>query len=152
VPRAAIPVTFAELSNVTLDKDKYYISRSLTHPLVDSFTIDLDLNRHTVVISVFQIMTSPSDEGSAEGCPLIRKIVAHVYKLLEKAELNAAVKVVYFLICPEYENRSLRLWQVPVDWDKNARAYGYRGNAFCIRVPVSGPHGTSCVFTLGPAT
>ena len=152
MPRAVIPVNFAELSNVTLEKHKYYIPRSLTHPLMDSFTIDRDRDRHTVVISVFQIMTSPSDEGSAEGYPLIRKIVAHMRKLLKNAELNATIEIAYFLVCTEDEDGSQHLWQVPVDWDENARAHGYRGNVFCIHVPVTGPHGTLRVFTLGPAT
>ena len=152
VPRAVIPVNFTELSNVTLDKDKYYIPSPLTHPLADPFTIDLDLNRHTAVISVFQIETSPRHEGSAEGYHLIGKIVARVRKLLKNAELNASVEVAYFLVCPEDEDGSQHLWQMSVHWNKNASAYGYCGNAFCIRIPVSGRHGTSRVFTLDSAT
>jgi hypothetical protein len=93
--RAVTRVNFTHgLSNVTLGNDKYYIPTTTTNPLFDSFTIDLDLDRHTVVISVFQIATSRR-EGSTRGYTLIRKIMARVCELLKKADFNAIVTAAY---------------------------------------------------------
>jgi hypothetical protein len=119
------------LSNVTLDNDKYYIPTTANHPLFDSFTVDLDLNR--VVISVFQITLSPRHEGSAKGYPRIRKIMTRVHELLKERDLNATVKVAYFLVCPE--DGSQHQWQMPIDWNMNAKANDHHGNAFCVCVP-----------------
>jgi hypothetical protein len=125
-----------ELSNMTLDNDKYYTYMPTTAtPLFDSFTIHLDLDRHTAIVSVFKTTTSPRYEGSAEGYPLIRKIMARVRGLLEGAGFDATVKVTYFLVCPEDEDRSQRRWQMPVCWNNNFGAHSHRGNAFCVRVP-----------------
>ena len=108
--RTVIRVNFThKLSDVTLDTDRYYISTGDNHPLFDSFTIDLDLDRHIVVISVFRIPISPMHEGSAKDDPLIRKILARVCELLREtdpeATVEATVKVAHFLVCPEGESR-----------------------------------------------
>lgn len=68
--RALALVNFIHrLSNVTLDENKYYIPTAATDFLFDSFTIDLDLDRNTAVIYVFQITTSPKYEEPAHGFP-----------------------------------------------------------------------------------
>jgi len=134
--RALTRVNFTHgLSDVTLDNNKYYTPITPSHPPFDLFTINLDPDQHTVVISVLQITISPSHKGSAEGYPLIRKIMTRVCELLKKADLRATVKVAYFLVCPE--GASQHQWQMPVDWGKNVKTHDHRGDAFCIRVPVS---------------
>jgi len=123
------------LSNSALDESKYYVPTTTNNPFIDSFTIDPDLDRHTVVISVFQIATSSTNGGSAEGCPLIHKIMARVRELLESEGLNATVEVAYFLVCPD--DGSEHQWQMPVGWGNGAGFNGLRRGVFCIRVPVS---------------
>ena len=145
--RTFIRVDFTEgLSNVKLDSDRYYVPTVTNNPLFDSFTIDL--GRRTVVISVFQIATSPRHGGSGKGYTLIRKIMARVGKLLEKAKLDVKIKVVYFLVCPEDESQ--HQWQMPVNCNKDAGTHDHREDVFCVRVPVR--RGTSCLFTPNFAT
>jgi hypothetical protein len=83
-------------------------------PLFDSFNINLD--QHTVVISVFQITISPRHEGSTKG-------YSHNYDPCRRASQGGGpqchVKVAYFLVCPE--DGSQHQWQMPVDWNMNAK-------------------------------
>jgi len=123
------------LGNVTLENDIYYVPITANNPLFDSFTIDHNLDRGTVVIYFFQITTSSTHGGSAKGYPNIRKIMARVHGLLNEKDLNATVKVAYFLVCPD--DRSKRQWQMPVGWGD-----GVAGDAFCICIPSSVPLST----------
>ena len=145
--RSVTQVNFAprrELSDVTLDSDRYYIPSTANHPLFDSFTIDVAPPTRekpaTGVISVFQMTTSKSHKGSAEGYPHIRKIMARVRNLLQKGYSNPTVKVVYFLVCPHDQSR--RQWQMPAGWDKSVITNNHHGKCFCLRIPVPGHHGT----------
>ena len=140
------------LSSVTLGKDKYYTSATTNNPLFDSFTIDHDLKRCTVVISVFQIAISSRHEGSAEGYPFIHKIMARVCKPLKEAGLHATVNVTYFLICPEDGSQHQWQMQIPINWNENFNTHDRQGNAFCIRVPLLPRRGMSCPFTPSFAT
>ena len=106
----------------------------------DSFTIDLD--PHTVVISVFHTMISPRYEGSAEGHPHIRKIMCRVRKLPKEMDSNATIKVVYFLVCSD--DGSQRQSRMPIGWNKYIKTHDHRGDSFFLRVPVVGHYGTSC--------
>jgi len=130
-PRTAVQVNFTThgLSNVTLDNDKYYILTAGTHPPFTSFTVNLTPDRHTTIISVFQTTISPTYQGSAEGYPLIRKIMSHVRQLLKGVDVNATVQVAYFLVCPggesEYE------WQMPVEWN-GVNTDGCHGDVFSV--------------------
>ena len=128
--RAVTLVNFTHgLNDVTLDKNNYYIPIATTNPLFDSFTIDR--HRDTVIISIFQITISQKHEGSAAGYFLIRKIIAHVRRLLKVPK--APVKIVYILVCPK--DATQHKWQMPVDWNKNIKINDHRGNAFYLRVP-----------------
>ena len=119
------------LDDVTLGKNHYYIpTTGSNNPLFDSFAIDHDPGRHTVVISIFQITTSKNHGGSAQDYLLIRDILAHVRGLLKEAR----VKVEYFLVCPK--NESQHRWQMPDGWSDCAKRCDHRGKAFCIRIPV----------------
>jgi hypothetical protein len=139
--RVAIRVNFNDdLREVTLDNN-YYTPTAPNHPLFDSFTVDLDEN--TAVISIFQVTTSANHGGSAQGYRDIRKIMTRVCELLGQVRPNAIVKVVYFLVCPE-NGPQHHVWQMPVEWDLGIQTHDHRGDAFCIRVPVSVLHGTSC--------
>jgi len=132
--RAVTRVNFTSgLNDVTLDSNKYYIPTASNNPLFDSFAINFD--RLTVVISVFQITTSPKHEGSAQGYLLIRKVMAHVRKLLKKMNGNFKVEVVYFLVFPE--DGTPHQWKMPVNWSKNTKINDHRGDTFCIPIPVS---------------
>jgi hypothetical protein len=93
--RTVTRVNFADrqLRDVTLDSDKYYMPTAATHPLFDSFTIDLD--SQTGLTSIFLIMISPMHEGSTEGYPYVRRIMRRVREVLEKTDSNATVKVAY---------------------------------------------------------
>ena len=126
-----------QLSDVTLDNDKYYIPTADIHSLFDSFTIVL--NPHMVVISVFRITISLRNEGSAEGYLHIRKIVRRVRKLLGETSSNATVKVAYVLVCPD--DGSEYQWQMPIGWNKDTETHDHRGDGFCIHVPVPRYHG-----------
>ena len=93
VTRAVTRVDFIHpLSNVTLDKNKYYIPTAPAHPLFYSFTITLDPYQWSVVISVFQITISPRHEESAKGFPFIRKIMTRVREL-GKEYFNATFNI-----------------------------------------------------------
>jgi len=135
--RTAVPVNLADdsLSDVTLDTDKYYTPTTATNSLFDSFVIDHDRDRRTVVVSIFQITISPRHGGSADGYHLIREIMAHVGKLLEETGLDATIKVAYFLVCPESESQ--HQWQMPADWNRYTGIHDHRGDAFYIRIPIS---------------
>ena len=133
-----------ELGHVTLEEGKYYILTSATSSLFDSFTVDL-IDSQTVVISIFQIAISESHGGSAKGYLTIRRLMAHVHKLLEKELLereppkkksseekrfSTTVKVEYFLVCSAKGDGSKPEWRMPAGWSKDLQ-----GKAFCIRVP-----------------
>jgi len=149
--RSVTQVNFVprELSDVTLDSDRYYILSAANHPLFDAFTIDFVPptceKPATGVISVFQMTISRSHKGSAEGYPHIRKIMARVRNLLQKGYSNPTVKVAYFLVCPH--DQSQYQWQMPAGWDKSVQKNNRRGECFCIRIPVPGHHGKLCPFT-----
>jgi len=149
--RRSTQVNFAlrELSDVTLDSDKYYIPSAANHPLFDSFTIHVmpptPQDPVTGVISIFQMTIAKSHQGSDKGYPHIRKIMARVRNLLGKEYSNPAVKVVYFLVCPH--DQSERQWRMPAGWNKSAQINNHRGKFFCIRIPIPGHHGTLYPFT-----
>ena len=71
--------------------------------------------------------------------------MARVRELLKKAGKQATVKVTYFLVCPE--DGSKRQWRMPTGWDEDAIINDHRGDAFCIRIPVSGSLGMLYFFT-----
>jgi hypothetical protein len=127
------------LSGVTLDNNNCYMPTATNNPLFDSFTIELDGT--TAILSVFQITISSRHGGSAEGYPLIRKVMKHVNELWE-----ATVKVKYFLVCPGPlpEGDLQDQWRIPVGWNKNTTKVNHCGDAFCIRIPISG---MLCLFT-----
>jgi hypothetical protein len=141
-PRVVTTVNFTNLSNVTFDEDRYYILESATNPLFDSFIINL-VEPQTVVISVFRITVSRKHRGSAEGYPLIRKIMTH----LKGSKPEAKVRVEYFLVCLDRRDGSEYQWQMPAGWDKNFKIHDHRGEAFCIRIPISERYGMSRLFT-----
>jgi len=122
-----------ELSSVTLSSGKYYVSTSATNPLFDSFTIDIDADRRTAAISVFQITASPRHGGSSDGYLLIRNIMRRVRKCLGLGNREPGIKVSYFLVCPD--DGSHYQWNMPPDWNKNAAVNDHRGEAYCIRIP-----------------
>ena len=149
--RSVTEVDFAprELIDVTLDSDRCYIPSAANRPLFDSFTIDVVPPTRekpaTGIISVFQMTTSKSHKGSAEGYPHIRKIMARVRNLLQKGYSNPTVEVVYFLVCPH--DQSQHQWQMPAGWEKSVERNNHRSECFCIRMPVPGHHGTLSPFT-----
>ena len=146
-------VNFADrhLSNdVTLGNDKYYIPTAVNNALFDSFAINLDADRHTIVISIFQITTSRSHKGSTKGYSSIRKIMARVRELLKKESRNDKIEVAYILVCPD--DGSQYRWTMPASWDDAVTRNDHRGNAFCIRVPVQKLGSASCLFTPNFAT
>jgi len=123
------------LSGVTLDKDKYYKPARTNNPLFDSFTIDHDPVERTVVISVFQITISQNHRGSVQGYVSVRKIMNSVRNLLRQKDTDAKIKVIYFLVCSE--DGSKRNWRMPNGWSDRVKRNNHRGDAFCLRVPVS---------------
>ena len=145
-----VDFTDRQLSGVTLDNGKYYIPTVANDSLIDSFTIDSDRPSHTVVISIFQITIFTTHGGSSEGYLHIRKIMRHVRGLLKEKKFDAAVKVVYFLVCPDY--KSQHEWRMPVDWEKSTKVYDHHGGGFCIHVPVPGRRSTSCLLIPNFAT
>jgi len=142
--RTVVRINFNQLSDVTLDNNKYYIPAATDSPLFDSFTIDRSWR--TVVISIFQITTSPDHAGSAEGYELIRKIILHVRKLLNEKPQKTTVKVVYFLVCPEGGSGKSK-WHMPAGWDQTTIRHDHRGEAFCLYVPVAERHNTWCTLS-----
>jgi len=133
--RTVVSVNLAGgLGDVTLDTDKYYIPNVTNNALFDSFVIDHDRDRRTVVISIFQITISPRHGGSADGYHLIRKIMIRVGALLKEAGLDATIKVAYFLVHPD--SKPKHKWEMPAGWSKNNILNNHCGEAFCIPVPV----------------
>jgi len=144
------PLDPLDLSDVTLRNDKYYILTMADNPLFDSFTIDFDVYRNTVVISVFRVTASERYEGSAKGYPLIRKIMTRVCGFLTEEGRNSKIEVAYFLVCPD--DGSQHEWKMPGGWGEAVKTCNHRGHAFCIRVPVPAPQSASCLFTPNFAT
>jgi len=140
-----VDLTHGDLSDVTLDEDRYYIPTTTNHPLFDSFTINF--NRFSLVISVFQITISPEHRGSAKGFPSIHKIMARVLQLSKsEGRSNVKIQVRYCLVCPE-DGRQYK-WRMPDGWHKKPEPFNHRGKAFCIRVPL----GMFCPFAPNFAT
>ena len=67
------------LSGVTSSSAKYYVPTSTTNPLFDSFTIDIDADKCTAVISVFQIRALQG----REGCPMVISSSAKSWHMYE---------------------------------------------------------------------
>ena len=136
VPRMTTSLNFPdEISEVTLHGGRYYKPIAPDLPFFDSFTTDHDHDRDALVISIFQMTISSEHRGSAEDFDLIRKIMAHVAKLLEEAGHPATkVEVVYFLVGLTGEHE--RKWHMPHAWEKDTSDYDHRGSVFCIKFPV----------------
>ena len=145
--RAVTFVDFAprQLSDVTLENNKYYIPTAFNNPLFDSFIVDVEGSAS--VISIFQMTTSEKHEGLHKGYPLIRKIMARVRQLLTKSypDSTVTVTVAYFLVGPD--GGSGYQWHMPIGWDENYKNNDHRGECFCIRILVPGDSGTPCLFT-----
>ena len=125
-----------DLSDVTFDGSRYYVPASPTDPLFDSFTVDLDRDKHTAVLSVYQITISESHGGSADGYLFIRKIMARARKLLNCPKgYKPDIEVTYFLVCPE--DGADHKWKMPSGWNEEINHNDHTGEAFCIRVPSS---------------
>jgi hypothetical protein len=142
-PRTVTRVKFTDLSNVTFEKDKYYTPTATTHPLFGSFIIDVVDDPQTIVISVFQATVSPTHGGSATSYPFIRQIMAH----LKGSKPEAKVRVEYFLVCPDTGDEFEYQWKMPAGWNEGTGIHDHRGEAFCIRIPISDRYGTSRLFT-----
>jgi len=121
-----------DLHNVTTESDRYYVPTSATNPLFDSFTVTFDPSKHAAVVSIFQIMTSREHGGSAEGYPLIRKIIARARTLLNCSQ-NADISVKYILVCPE--DGSQHRWTMPEGWNEGNLFNNQIGEGFCIHIP-----------------
>jgi hypothetical protein len=138
-PRSFTTIKFLpslELTDVTLDNDKYYVPAKTTNPLFDSFTIDFDTEKGTAQISIFRITISQEQRGSHDDYLDIRRIVERAKTLLKLSKAhNQNVTVVYFLVCSDSapENN----WVMPPGWNKNWRTDDHRGEVFCLRIPVS---------------
>ena len=139
--RVDTPVDFKKkLSDLTLDGKNYYKPIKKNNPLFDSFTVDRD--RTTAMISIFQMTISQNHGGSPKGYLHIQEIMDRVRELLKEVKEKVAVKVTYFLVCPESEFQ--HQWQMPNGWKKSLS-----GDVFCVCVPASAHHG---LFTPNSAT
>ena len=121
-----------DLRDVTSDSNRYYIPTSITNPLFHSFTVTFGPSKCAAVVSLFQITTSPEHGGSADGYPLIRKIIARARELLGCGQ-NADIGVKYILVCPE--DGSHHRWQMPKGWNKDNTHNNQVGEGFCMRIP-----------------
>lgn len=141
--RNAILIDFnAELDDITLEENRYYMPIGTNSPLFNSFTIDRNRGK-TTVISFFQVTVSETCGGSAKGCPLIQKIMKRIKELLRKdnPKTTPKVSVAYFLVRPEDRNESRYIWEMPVGWDETKakrKINNYCGDVFCLLVPTSG--------------
>ena len=140
------------LSQVMLIGGKYYTPVTPNNPLFNSFTIDHIPEDCTVILSIFQMMTSQQHRGSGKGYSYIQRIITHIRELLGGEDPTTAVKTVYFLVCPE--GNSENHWTMPLGWQtRTTRSSNaeeketHRGDVFCIRFP-----GTSCLLTPDSAT
>ena len=143
--RAVVWIDLArdELSEVTLEADRYYMSTAATNPLFDSFAIN-QVDQHTIVISIFQAAISERHTGSTEGYVHIRKIMRRVRELLQEGS-RVTIKVAYLLVCPE--DKSHYQWVMPAGWDDSTVLNDHRGWAYCVRIPDTTHHGISCPST-----
>ena len=121
-----------ELSDVTLDEDKYYKPAAANNSPFDSFTINRGLDGVTVEISIFQMTVSKKHRGSPEGNLFIRDLITRVRELLND---NAAEpEVNYILVCP---NDTLGCqWNMPDGWIESCTQRDPHGKVFCIRIPI----------------
>ena len=144
--RVITPVDFAcmnKLKELTLDGKNYYKPINTNNPLFDSFTIDRE--EETVMISIFHITISPKHGESLKDYLRIQEIMDRVHELLREASLNAAVKVTYFLVCPE--SGSQHKWKMSDGWKESIS-----GDVFCVRVPTSARRGMLHLFVPTSAT
>jgi hypothetical protein len=139
--RDAILIDFNDkLDDITLEDNRYYIPVASNNPLFDSFTIDCNRNK-TTVISIFQITASKTHGGSAKGYHIIQDIMEQIKKLLleDNPKTTPKVAVAYFLVRPENKNESKYTWKMPDGWNKQKLTNNYRGKVFTLRVPTSIP-------------
>ena len=157
--RVTMPVDFDfknKLSDLTLDGKNYCKPIKTNNPLFDSFTINHDCRKRTVVISIFQITISPKHGGSPKGYLRIQEIMDSVHELLKEASPKATVKkassktkveVRYFLVCPE--SKLQHHWQMPDGWKRTGN---HHGKVFCVRIPASARRGMLRLFFPNSAT
>ena len=138
VHRVDIRVDFnSDLSDVTLDSNRYYIPTVSNHSLFDSFIINIGANNRHITISILQITISSTNEGLAKGYFYVRQIKTRVRELLKEAGHNQVeIEVEYCLVCPD--DGSHRRWEMPAGWSATRNNHN-RGKPFCIRVPSPAP-------------
>ena len=128
---------------VRLLDDIYSIPTMSNNSLFDSFTINTNKAKATAVISIFQITTSQTHYGSAEGYAVIHRIVDSVRRRIQagirdkktRDQTEVKIDVVYFLVCPE--DRFDHEWHMPAGWDEITQANDHRGDCYFIRIPAS---------------
>jgi hypothetical protein len=147
-PRGVTLVDFPELSDVTLEENTYYMPSASNHPLFDSFIIEYEDDKKTLVLSVFHITISTTHGGSAKGLPIIRDIM----RRLKDLDPNAEVKVRYFLVCCDKGDETISKWKMPASWNEKSKLNDHRGGVFYMRVSPSDRYGASCIFTPNFAT
>ena len=126
----------ADLST-TLANDRYYIPKDPGFPLFDSFTIDLDYSHKFAVLWVFQVTTSQSHGGSAQGYREIRSIVGTLKERLGRTGTpKPSVVVRYILVVPTGNNQDLQ-WRFPSGWNKDFNRDDHRGDVYCLEIPIS---------------
>jgi len=131
--RTSVRIDFRDLSDVTLDNKHYYEPTATNHPLFHSFTVSFTPDGLTVIIAVFQMSISTRHQGSSQGYVHICKLIAHVRRCLKEIYSGAAVKVAYYLVCPDGESK--HEWLMPPDWNKSVKINDHRGQAFLLCVP-----------------
>ena len=142
VKRQAIVLqSLAELS-ASLENYGYYIPSGPTFPLLDAFSIELDYEKNTAVLWIFQVTISKMHKGSEKGYQKIREIIAVLKDELGKDQLirktkAATVEVRYVLVVPKDESKSEKLqWQFPIGWGEKRKRNNHCGEVFCLEVPL----------------
>lgn len=147
IPRAntRTPLFFEASSLPDLDDKTYYVPSVPNFPLFDSFLIDFSLSRREriVTIWVFQMTVAPRHGGSAQGFPIIRKLIAALQGRL-KAEASSrkskpstvpTIRVRYVLVGPDSPS-SARGWNMPKGWNETITLHDHRGDVFYQHIPV----------------
>ena len=134
-----------------LDDDKYYVFEAKNFPLLDSFMVDLDYQKRSGTLWIFQVTKSQLHGGSAEGYLHIRKLISVLKKQLRGTQppsktsrtasrqisSSPAVNVCYVLVVLDVEGGPINQWQFPTGWNEKCTMNDHRGKVYCLEISLA---------------
>lgn len=132
-------VAFESVADLSMDQNIYYIPASTDFPLLDAFTMEIDLSKGSAILWVLQVTVSRSHGGSPRGYQKIRSIMAWLKQQLRRhgqSDSPPCVKVSYILVVTKGESDKLE-WRFPKGWNVSCVRNDHRGSVYCVEVDLT---------------